>query len=392
MLAIRAARAFDGERLVEGGVALLIDGSKIIGLEPASTELPEGTPTVDHGDATVLPGLIDTHVHLCGDSLDGALDRLGTYTDDQLDDVIEASLRRQLAVGVTTVRDLGDRRFAVVDRRDAGVEGVYPTILAAGPPITSTRGHCWNMGGEAVGLEGLRAAVRERVDRGVDVVKIMASGGLMTPGTDVTIPQFTDDEVELVVAETHAAGLPITAHAHSLAAVEQALAAGVDGIEHCSCMTPTGAGAPPDLVTRLAASQIAVCPTLGFDPASEPPPSVLAIMTQLHLTREDLYSHVSHLYEAGVRLVGGSDAGIGNGKPHGNLIQALTELASCMPAARALAATTSGAADVCGVAERKGWLRPGYDADVLVVAGNPLADMADIRRLRQVIVAGAPAG
>lgn len=387
MLAIRASRAFDGVGLADGGVVLVIDGSKIVGLEPAGIELPDGMVVVDHPDATILPGLIDSHVHMCGDSLDGALDRLETYEDDQLADVIEAGLKRQLAVGVTTVRDLGDRRYAVVDRRDAGNDAAYPTIVAAGPPITSVRGHCWNMGGETAGPEGLRAAVRERVERGVDVVKIMASGGIFTPGTDVTVPQFTDEELRLVVAETHAAGLPITAHAHALAAVEQALSAGVDGIEHCSCMTRTGAGASPELAGRLAAAQVAVCPTLGFG-SDLPPPPVLELLTRLGLTRDDLYANVRRLHEAGVRIVGGSDAGIGNGKPHGILSQALIELAGCMPHAAALAAATSVAALVCGLGDRKGWLRSGYDADVLVVDGNPLTDMADIRRVRQVVVAG----
>ena len=186
--------------------------------------------------------------------------------------MIEVGLSRQLAAGVTTVRDLGDRRYAVVEKRDAGADRPRPTILASGPPITSVRGHCWNMGGEATGVEGLEAAVSERVERGVDVVKIMASGGIFTPGTDVRSLNSPSEELRLVVGEAHAAGIPMTAHAHALAAVEQALAAGVDGIEHCSCMTSTGAGPPPELVDRLAAAGSRCARRSGSSLRSPPPP------------------------------------------------------------------------------------------------------------------------
>ncbi|MGH3823016.1 MAG: hypothetical protein ACRDRA_09320 [Pseudonocardiaceae bacterium] len=116
-------------------------------------------------------------VHLGGDGLDGALDRLAHYRDEELAEVIEAALRRHLAAGVTTVRDLGDRRWSVVERRDRAAQSqgdtVYPTIVASGPPITSPRGHCWYMGGEVQGDAALRAAISKRAQRQVDVVKIM---------------------------------------------------------------------------------------------------------------------------------------------------------------------------------------------------------------------------
>src|SRR5690606_30736050 len=151
-----------------------------------------------------LPGLIDMHVHLCADGMDGALDRLEHLGEDELADVVTAVLDQHLRAGVTTVRDLGDRRYIVVDRRAsravhgdlANLGGVAePTVLTAGPPITIPGGHCWNMGGETTGPEELRAAVRDRADHGVDVVKIMASGGAMTAGTDILACQFTVAEL-----------------------------------------------------------------------------------------------------------------------------------------------------------------------------------------------------
>jgi imidazolonepropionase-like amidohydrolase len=149
VLAIRAQRAFDGEQAIAGGALVLTDGGRIVGIEPGSAPLPDGWPVVEVPGATLLPGLIDMHVHLCGDGHDGALERLPDHSDADLDDVIEQALRRQLAAGVTTVRDLGDRRWAALEWRDrvaAGNGGLpYPTIVASGPPITSPGGHCWHM-------------------------------------------------------------------------------------------------------------------------------------------------------------------------------------------------------------------------------------------------------
>lgn len=133
---------------------------------------------VDFPDATLLPGLIDTHVHLCGDGGLGVLDRLPTFSDEEMTAVIEDSLRAHLACGVTTVRDLGDRSWAVIDWRDRHRSSIaVPTVLASGPPITSPGVHCWNMGGQARGADELRHGVEQRLERGVDIVKIMASGG-----------------------------------------------------------------------------------------------------------------------------------------------------------------------------------------------------------------------
>ena len=228
----------------------------------------------------MLPGLVDAHVHLCGDGWPGALDRLPEYDDDGLAEVISSSLAGQLAAGVTSVRDLGDRRAAVLDwRRRAitltGPGAAAPTIVASGPPITSHNGHCANMGGEATGPEQLRAAVRDRVERGADLVKVMASGGVMTPGSDALRCQFQLAELRVVVEEAHAAGLPVTAHAHGLPAVEQAVDAEVDGIEHCTCLTSSGIQMPDRLLERLACRGTVVCPTLGVAAGSTPPAASL---------------------------------------------------------------------------------------------------------------------
>jgi imidazolonepropionase-like amidohydrolase len=236
VFAVRAAHAFDGENFRVGGGTVLMEEARIVGVEPMGYEPPSDYQLVDYGNATVLPGLIDTHVHLFGNSGVMALERVAGYSPQEIDEVVTESRRRQLAAGVTTVRDLGDRHFSVVEWRDAQrqVDDRLPWILASGPPITTPGGHCGYLGGEVSGADEIVAAVRGRVERQVDVVKVMASGGLVTTGTDVYAPQFSIEELRLLVEQAHAAGLPVTVHAHAAPTVDQAVAVGVDGIEHAS--------------------------------------------------------------------------------------------------------------------------------------------------------------
>ena len=157
-----------------------LENGRIIGVEPVGYQPPSDCELVDYGNATVLPGLINVHVHLVGDSGVMALERVPEYSPEEIDEVVTEALRRQLAAGVTTVRDLGDWHFNVVERRDAQrrVDDRLPWIVASGPPITTPGGHCGFLGGEVSDANEIVAAVRERVERQVEVVKVMASGGM----------------------------------------------------------------------------------------------------------------------------------------------------------------------------------------------------------------------
>jgi imidazolonepropionase-like amidohydrolase len=400
MFGVRAGRAFDGERMVPGGALVLVDGDRIAGVEPGAAPAPDGCQVLEVPGGTVLPGLVDAHVHLCADGTDGTLDRIGEPSADAMMAVIEQSLRRHLAAGVTTVRDLGDRRFAVLDWRSSARSrgGVYPAAVAAGPPITSVGGHCANMGGEAAGADQLRAAVRERADRGADLVKIMTSGGFQTTGTQVMLCQFTLDEVRAVVEEAHAIGLPVTAHAHGLPAVQMAMAAGADGIEHCSFLTDTGPSQSEQDLARLAQAGTAVCPTLGQAGPLVPSPNAAALLARLGMTPEQVVEMVKRrvglMHAAGVRVVSGSDGGIAAAKPHGLLPVSVAFLVDGgVSTAAALASATALAAAACGLGDSKGRLRAGYDADLLVVDGDPAADIGALARPVAVFAGGRrPAG
>jgi imidazolonepropionase-like amidohydrolase len=392
VLAVRAGHGFDGEEALPEGVVVLVDEGRILAVGGAGLAVPADVPVLDFPAATVLPGLVNCHVHLCADSRPGALDRLVEYGPAELTAVIERGLRQQLAAGVTTVRDLGDCDGAVLAWRDHWHHGARPpppTVVASGPPITSRQGHCANMGGEAAGVDELRAGVLDRAARGADVVKVMASGGVMTPGTDVLACQFTLPELRIVVQQAHSVGLPVTAHAHGLPAVQQVVEADVDGVEHCTCLTPAGIDVPDALLESLAALGAAVCPTLGRDMAVALPPELLAIMERIGLTRESRLAAVGRMHRAGVRLVSGGDDGIDAGKPHGSLPGAIADLvASGVSPGDALASATSLAANACGLGGCKGRLRNGYDADLLIVAGDPLADIRALREVSAVMLRG----
>ena len=405
MYAVRARHAFDGERFLDGGATVLVDGGRIAGVEGHAYPVPAGCPVTAY-DGTLVPGLVETHVHLVTDSGPMALDRVAGYSEAEIDAVVTEALARHLAAGVTTVRDLGDRRFNVVARRDAQAGAVEPRIVAAGPPITTPGGHCHFLGGEVTGPDQLRAAVRERVARAVDVVKVMASGGMGTPGTDPAAAQFSLEELRLVVEEAHAAGLPVAAHAHAASAVRLALQVGVDSIEHASYVVPR-ADLPPgvpgvshlgeDDLARLVESQVAVCPTMGGFNAEllrEAPPQVRARLQAFGSTPETIVAQrramVGRMADAGVRLVSGADAGIAPGKGHGRYAEAIIELGLLAPTEQALASATSVAADVCRLGDRTGRLRAGYDADLAVFDGDLADDLTGLRRVTAVVLRGQP--
>ena len=366
MREFRAGRIFDGERMHDEGGTVVVDAGRITGVRLGGRGLP---------GVTLLPGLIDCHVHLCADAGPGAL---GRVAEVDLDATVDAALRAHLRAGVTTVRDLGDLRGAVLARRPfAGL----PTVVGSGAPLTSPGGHCAALGGEVRGAEQIRRAVRARVAEGADVIKVMASGGVLTPGTDTSVPQFTEAELAAAVDEAHAHGVPVTAHAHAVSAVWQALRAGVDGIEHCTSVTAHGAHVDGTLAAALAASGIALCLTLGSDPAVAVPPEIVAMAARAGLSQAALQDGVTRLHRAGARIVAGSDAGLGPAKPHGILPRTLAEYVdSGMPAVAALHTATAAAAEACGLGGRKGRIRAGFDADLLIVDGDPGADITALLR------------
>ena len=232
----------------------------------------------------------------------------------------------------------------------------------------------------------------------------MASGGMVTTGTAVVAPQFSIEELRLLVEQAHAAGLQVTAHAHAAAAIDQAVAVGVDGIEHASYVMRSTAGDPPrahateEQLTALAASGIAVCRTLGgFNAAAlmvGAPPQVTRLLADAGITPEQVVerriSLLRQMIAFGVRFISGADAGIAPSKAHGRYAEAVIELGHVTGTVPALVAASSSAAAAIGLGRSKGGLRRGYDADVLVVGGDLAADLTALRNVRQVVLRGVP--
>lgn len=365
MLSVRGKRAFDGEQLLDRPTVLIEDARIVdVGVVP-----PDGVEEVDLGDVTLLPGLIDAHQHLCF-CCSGTLEEMVTDVSDA--DLLErgrANARQALHAGITTIRDLGDREYLTLDLRG---DPDLPTILCAGPPITRVQGHCWYLRGEADGLPALMDAVRDRHERGCDVVKIMATGGSLTPTWPMWRSQYTTDELRAVVDEAHRLGLPVAAHCHGVDGIGQAIEVGADSIEHCSFFTDSGRAEPSEeLMARVAASGICVSATMGQMPGQP----VRSGVIRDNLTA--LLASQARLVELGATVVAGTDAGIAPVKPHDVLPHAFADLvAAGMSHKEGLRALTVGAAAACHVADRKGMLARGFDADLLAVAGDPTVDTA----------------
>lgn len=379
MIVLRAARVFDGAAMVDHPT-VVVDGGRVV----ATGVEPPGAQVVDLGDVTVLPGMIDVHVHLAFDASTDPVGALAARTPDEVRDAMVDAGRRHLLAGVTTVRDLGDPHYRSLELRG---RPDLPTIVASGPPVTTVAGHCHFLGGATEStVSAVRAAVRERAERGCDVVKIMASGGTMTAGTAQHLTQFGVAELRAAVHEAHKHGMPVVVHAHASAAIANALAAGVDGLEHVSFWSADGIDDRPDLLDQIAARQVTVSASLGAAPVPgvSAPPEVAARVPRI-------MAGYRRLIEAGAVVVAGTDAGIGPPKRHPSLPNAVPQLVSLgMSPLAALRSVTSVAAEVCGLAGRKGRLAAGFDADLIAVAGDPLTNPTAIHDIRAVYLAGQP--
>lgn len=401
MHAIRAAHAFDGQLFLPGGATVLIDGDQIVAVETNRAEMPADVPVAEYA-GTVLPGLIDCHTHLVADSTFGGLERTGVMSDEDIDAVIVESLRGHAAAGVTTVRDLGDIRYRTLEV--AAVPGL-PRVVASGPPITTPGGHCHFLGGAVRGTldADLRAAIIERTERGVDVIKVMASGGFATPETDQLGAQFTPAELAVLVDEAHRAGLPLVAHAHSLVGMQNALAAGVDGIEHFTGLsTAHGSRINDDLLEEVTRGGVYVDLTMGNDRSFHalmpaPPPPLAELMVRFGVSSfDDFYvsriGELARFREHSVRLIAGVDSGMGPSKRHGNVWRIVSEMVEGgYPPAEALAAATSVAAQACGLTAKTGRLAAGHASDLLVVDGDLSQDVSTLSSPRAVLLNGIPA-
>jgi imidazolonepropionase-like amidohydrolase len=374
-IAIRAGQVFDGHRFHRGPVIVAVEDGRISAVDYHGA-CRQDMALIDLGESTLLPGLVDAHSHLCWDP-GGEPEDLAGDSHQVLLDRARRHAQAALSAGITTIRDLGDRDFATLSLREEYRRGttIGPELLVSGPPLTRSGGHCWFLGGEADGAEALVDAVNERAARGVDWIKVMATGGFTTAGTDPWQPQYNRDQLVAVVEAAHRAGLPVTAHAHATAGIAAALAAGVDGIEHCTFLGESGVVASPDVVEALVAKGVWCGITIGRV-VPEMPEDIVALV-------EDLRRNMRLLMDSGVRVAFSTDAGVDAAKPHDALPLELADLSRHgFTATEVLTGATAAAAASCGLGHRKGRIAPGYDADLVAVAAgldDDLAGLCDVK-------------
>ncbi len=314
MQLIRAARLFDA---VADGVTsqpeLLIDRGRIVAVGSGRRLSPD-VEVLDLGDVTLLLGFVDCHVHLVFDASTDPVGNLAVRDDAAVLAQARAAARRALAAGITTLRDLGDRGYVLRPLREefAADTAAGPHLQLAGPPITTSGGHCWFLGGQADGVDGVRAAVRDHAAAGVDVIKMMVSGGAMTPGSVVHTSQYGLAELRAAADEAHRLGLAITGHAWGAQAVADAVAAEFDGIEHCGFFTADGVQTDPTVIAAMAARPVFVSST-----GAVAGPLAQSIYDADILRRlPDLIAAHQQMRTAGVPLAMSSDAGVTTARPH----------------------------------------------------------------------------
>jgi imidazolonepropionase-like amidohydrolase len=347
---------------------------------------------VDYSGCTILPGLIDCHVHLVFSAGPRPLDDLLAEDDDGLLLCAVHNAQTALRAGVTTVKDLGARGGVSLRLREAIARGILPgpRILAAGPPITSTRGHCYWLGGEADTSDQLRLKVGQIVKQGADLIKVMATGGRMTAGSNVCAAQYTLEQLRALVREARALGKTVAAHAHGVAGIRNAVAAGVNVVEHCSWVSPVATNRveyDERVAEEMARMGTFVDPTLSplalkldRDPASLTPGQ----RESREIRPEVLAAH-RRTIELGVEIAAGTDAGVAE-TPFDSLRHEIRFLSDQLglSAAKAIQAATYNAARAVAAQDDVGSIQSGRRADLLIVDGNPLDDLEALGRVRAV--------
>jgi len=386
-------RIIDGQRNIPSG-HLVTEGATIVAVgagEPKRGMSSAAVRQVDLAGRTILPGFIDCHVHLTMNA--EAAPKAIVSPADQMVAVMHASMNAlsTLHGGVTTVRDCGAPHGIDFALRRAAEEGlcVTPRLLLSGRALCMTGGHGWHLiGREVDGADQLRRAAREQLKAGADNVKLIASGGILTPGTNIGNPQFMVDEMKAAVEEAHAAGKTANAHAHGAEGIKRATLAGVDSVEHCYFIDPEGIEMMLSRGTVLVATSAAVRNVVSYGVAAGIPAHIA------EKADSAISAHVSGFkaaHKAGVRLAMGTDSGVPFTR-HGNNLDELTHLVGMgLSAQEAIRVATLDSAKLLKLDHSIGSLDEGKVADIIIVDGNPLEDIDILRsqdRIRQVVLNG----
>jgi imidazolonepropionase-like amidohydrolase len=404
--AIQAGRLIvDAAAAARGPSTVIVENGRISRIDNGFTA-PAGTIVVDERGRTVMPGMTDVHIHLTGTSGKPWYDEFTQKRSVPYDTTVGLTHALEMARGgFTTVRDLGGDTSAVIAVRDAVAEGRFPgpRIKVSGAPLSIIGGHADEATGlppelaaavnEAhlnpsvcTGVEQCQKVVRQLAAAGVDVIKIMATGGVLDPGTRGLEQHFTDAEMKAIVDMDHFNGLRVAAHAHGAQGIDAAVRAGVDSIEHGTFIDEQGIKDMKARGTYYSATLMAFSGIQGLLGTGKLTPAMEA------KTRQTLSAWgrgLNMAYRAGVKIALGTDSAVA---PHtdANKELALMVTKGGMSPRDALIAATKGGPDLMGLSNETGTLDPGKSADLIAVDGDPLSDPTAVQRVGYVMVQGRP--
>ncbi|MBA5865214.1 MAG: amidohydrolase family protein [Nitrospira sp. CR1.3] len=389
--AIRSIRVIDGIGNVLERATVMIRGARVAAVGAhRDVSIPRGVRTIDGRGLTLLPGLIDCHVHLC---LGGEPDVVAAVEEDSPSLTLLKAARhakQTIEAGVTTVRDVGSRDHSIFALQRAIDEGLLPgpRIVGSGLAICMIGGHARFIGREVTGVGEVRALAREQLAAGAGLLKVIASGGVLTPGTSPDQAQMTGEELAAAVEVARQAGKKVAAHAHGASGMKNAVQAGVHSIEHATLLDDeTG-----DLMKRHGVFMVPTLSALATTAACRRgcgiPDSALdkaKAMTKRH------QQSFKAAHRSGLLIAMGTDAGTPFNF-HGDNAQELGRMVALdMSPMNAILSATSAAARLIGIEDRVGTIQKGRQADLLLVDGNPLKKIELLRdrdRIMGVMKAG----
>ena len=380
---------------------VVIDGSRISAItrEPDSTlDTAPDVEIVDCRNKFVLPGLIDSHVHLAFCAGADHPTTLRQVVEDSDETLVLRELRHAqecLRAGITTIRDCGSRGLGLLAVRDAIASGLHPgpRIQVSGPPVTVTFGHLYFCGLEVEGVDRIRVAIRKLAKDGVDLIKVMVTGGIMTGNAKPLLCQYSQAELDALCEEARRLDKPVAAHVGSTEGIRRCVAAGVDTIEHCRWRhLDSTIGCDPRVVDKMLAQGTFVgwtvsniwrrnlLPDIGLDEAER-----RRVLEEIH----EAWQPARDMRAAGVKMVVSSDAGVRLTR-FGDIYLSLAMYSMMMDVSplETISAVTQAPAEAMRLADELGTIEVGKIADLLILDADPLQDLENLRKVHLVIKEG----